>query len=326
MHRRTLPRPSNPTLMRHPKATLMALTLAAGLLSAGCSPTSSQPQEGNETSPSTSYASASADQPSSSRPQASTSSRATSPAPSATAPAHKAVSTLARIKDSCPSVLSWDDFHRSDRSLHRDRLPTGQTYYASGPDSQRIHRDRYVSDVQATPNPDILYVWLGRRPITLAARWVFTPGATSHQNAVIGVAPRHAVIGHRHLLGFGIGSVQLAIYTRYWQLFYITNTNYFVEYHTVAIGDFKHPLRQDARTVYQMSMRLHPSNSSVSITYPGGRAHFQNPAFSELWGRLYGLQVRRPRSTDGSARFLASASAYAACPASSLLGPLHRHR
>lgn len=295
------------------QSCLLALIIAISVLSGGCSAVSSPPH----TPTAISHAPISPHH------------RSKSPSPSSVSSSaavrRRPASALARIKQACPSVLSWDDFHRSDRSLHRDRLPTGQRYYASGPNQQLIRRNRYVSKAQPGV-PDLLYVWLGHRPATLATKWVFTPGETSGQNAVIGVAPRQAVIGHRHLLGFGIGSVQLAVYPQYWMLFYITNANYSLHYHTVAMAGFKHGLRQDGRTIYQMAMTLHPANSSVTVRYPGGTGTYANPAFAALWGPLFGLQVRRPQSSDGNVQFLTAGSASAPCSAPALLGaPGHHH-
>lgn len=309
--------------LRRRRCALVTLLITLSLLSTACSTASSPPgHKVVEHSPSRPGPSASQ---TGSSPDSSASARQSplpSPSPSSSASADKPVSALTQIKHSCPSVLSWDDFHRPNRSLHRDRLPTGQRYYASGPDAQRISHDRYVSNVQPA-TPDILYVWLVRSPATLAARWTFTPGETSGQNAVIGVAPRHAVIGHRHLLGFGIGSVQLAIYPGYWKLLYVVDDNNQLSYNAVGIGYFRHPLRQDGKTLFQMSMTLHPKSSSVSITFPGGHRTFLNTAFDSLWGRLYGIQIRRS-STDGNAQFTAAGASAAPCTASSLLGPLRK--
>lgn len=303
--------------VRRTRACLAALAITTSMITAACSTAPSASHTPKATNPS----------PGSSNPAQSSGSPSPSPdpspspsaSPSASASVHKPVSAVARIRKACPSVLSWDDFHRSNRSLHRDQLPTGQRYYASGPDAQRIRHDHYISDVQPA-TPDILYVWLNRSPATLAARWVFTPAETSGQNAVIGVAPRHAVIGHRHLLGFGIGSVQLAVYPGYWKLLYVVDDNNKLTYNAVGIGYFPHPLRQNGHTVYRMSMTLHPKSSSVTITFPGGHRTFQSTAFDELWGRLYGIQVRRG-STDGNAEFMTAGSSAAPCSASALLGP-----
>lgn len=313
------------------KTLLVAGMIAASLAPAACSGNFPGPAASPTTNQSSGTSSHVPNEASGSpSPSASSPTASPSASPSPTA---KPASALAEAKAACPSLLSWDNFHRSNRSLHRDRLPTGQRYYASGPDAQRISHDRYVSQVE--PNiPDLLYVWLQRRPTTLAARWVFTPGKTGEQhtrppswspaNAVIGVAPRHAVIGHRHLLGFGIGSVQLAVYPDFWWFFYLTNPDYKVQVHNVAMANFNRPLKQDGRTIYQMSMSFDSLHSSVTVEYPGGRRRFQNPAFNQLWGRLYGLQVRRGQSSDGNVRFVAAASSSERCSARLLLGPMHR--
>lgn len=322
MTRLRTPRRSRSAAIRRPKACMVALAITVGIVSTACSTALSPSQSPKASShPATSSRPPSASPSQPSQPSQSSARSSRSPSP----PIQQSVSPAAQIKKSCPSVLSWDDFHRSDRSLHRDHLPTGQRYYASGPDPQRIQDNQYVSKVRPQ-DPDILYVWLRRRPATVAARWVFTPGQTSGQNAVIGLAPRRAVIGHRHLLGFGIGSVQLAVHPQYWQLFYITNTNSSLQYHIVETRSFRQPLHQDGRTVYQMSMKLDPSGSSVMVTYPGGHTTVPNLAVGELWGKLFGIQVRRPHSGDGSARFLAAGASTAPCPARSLLGPTAPHR
>lgn len=301
---------------RRTRASLIALAIAASVLPAACSTASSPPSTTHATSPS-------ADNPSPAQTSESASpSPAPSPSASPSASAQKPVSAVDRIRKACPSVLSWDDFHRSDRSLHRDRLPTGQRYYASGPDPQLIRHNRLVSPGAAAP--DILYVWLQKAPVTIAARWFFSARETSREHAVIGVAPRHAVIGHRHLLGFGIGSVQLAVYPDHWWFFYITDVSNSLQYHTVAMGSFSVPLRQDGHTAYRMAMRIQPKASVVTITYPGGRKTVQDPAFDQLWGRLFGIQVTRA-SNDGNVTYLAAASATAPCAPSSLLR-LHHHR
>lgn len=190
-------------------------------------------------------------------------------------------------------------------------------------------KDRFVpntGDLSYGQEADLLYVWLRRAPVTLAARFVFTPGQTSGQNAVIGVAPRHKVIGVRHLLGFGIGSVQLAIYPRYWQLFYIKNPDYKTYFVTVATGGFPHPLRQDGHTAYQMALTYHPGKSSVTIEFPGGRRTFSNPYFAAFWGRLYAIQMRRPYSTDGNGAFLVAGTAATPCSSAAILGPTRDRR
>lgn len=307
--------------VRRTRACLAALAITTSMITAACSTAPSASHTPKATNPS----------PANPNPAQSSGSPSTSPdpspspsaSPSASPSVHKPVSAVARIRKACPSVLSWDNFHRSNRSLHRDRLPTGQQYYASGPYPQRIRHDRFVSPGYHAP--DILYVWLQRRPVTVAARWVFSHGQTSREHAVIGLAPRHAVIGHRHLLGFGIGSVQLAIYPDHWLFFYVTNANYSVQYHTIAIGYFSHLLSQDGRTVYQMAMTLHPENSSITIIHPGGRNTFESSAFEGLWGRLYGLQVTRAAS-DGNVSYVTAGSASAPCKPSSLLGGSHTSR
>lgn len=301
---------------RRPRVRLLALAITVSLLPAACSTDSTRPRTPHTFVSSPGSPSASPRSPS----ESPSPSPVRSPSPSA----HSAVSALQRVQEACPSVLSWDDFHRSDRSLHRDRLPTGQRYYASGPDAQRISHNQYVSDVAAN-TPDLLYVWLHRTPVALAARWVFVRDQTMRENAVIGVAPRHAVIGHRHLLGFGIGSVQLSIYPDHMWFFYITNANYSLQYHTVAMMQFNSALHQDGHTVYHMAMAFHPTTSSVVIEYPGGQRTFRNPAFNQLWGRLFGIQVRRPHATDGNVRFVTAGSASRRCSTSSLLGPQRVH-
>ncbi|MBO0813066.1 MAG: hypothetical protein J2P23_13625 [Microlunatus sp.] len=306
------------------KMGVLGVTVAASLVPAACSVGSSPPVSGKAPNTSPGQPNPPAGQISSS-PDAPSASPDPSPSPSPSPSVQKPVSALSKIKESCPSVLSWDDFHRSNRSLHRDRLPTGQRYYASGPDAQRIVHDRYVSAV-LPQTPDLLYVWLHRAPATLAARFVFTQGGTPGQIAVIGVAPRHSVIGHRHMLGFGIGSVQLAIHPEYWDLFYLVDNNNKLSYITVGTGHFRRPLRQDGKMVYRMTMTIRPKSSSVSITVPGSHATYQNAAFNELWGRLYGVQVRRPHSTDGSAQFLTAGSSASPCSASALLGRLNKGR
>lgn len=244
------------------------------------------------------------------------------PSSAATQSAHTAASEMARvdqIRKSCPSLLSWDDFHRSDRSLRQDKLPTGQTYIVSGPTEQRIHHNHYSAAVEPQ-RATILYVPLRQRPVTLATRWIFTPGGTSGENVVIGIASPHALPGHRRP-GFGSGSLQLAVYPQYWRLFYVVNRNHLVQLHTLAIGDFRKPLRQDSRTRYQMALRVDATKSSLTIAYPGGKRNVRNPVIKKLWGTMFGIQVRRPAGSDGSANFLTVGSAAAHCSPSSLLGP-----
>lgn len=313
-------------LSRPRKAWLVAAVIAASLVPAACSGNSPGPGASPTTHPSPGHSSQVPTQPSGS-PSPSASSPTPSPSASSS-PSAKPASALAEAKSACPSLLSWDNFHRSNRSLHRDRLPTGQVYYASGPDNQEIVNDRFVpntDDLGHGQEADLLYVWLRRVPITLAARFVFTPGQTSGQNAVIGVAPRHAVIGVRHMLGFGIGSVQLAIYPTYWQLFYIKNPDYKTYFITVATGQFKHPLRQDGHTTYDMALTYHPGKSAVTIQFPGGRRTFSNSYFADFWGRLYAIQMRRPHSTDGNGAFLVAGTASTACTTAQILGQTKHH-
>ena len=309
-------------LNRNWKSLLIAGLIATTLVPAACSGAAHQPtaSAGTKQTPEHQGPTSSLATHPSARSGASPTA---SPSPRTSPSVAKPLSALARTKKQCPSLLSWDNFHRSNRSLHRDRLPTGQIYYASGPDNQEIVNDRFIPnthDLGYGQQADLLYVWLRRAPVTLAARFVFTKGQTSDENAVIGVAWSHKVIGIRHLLGFGIGSVQLAIYPTYWELFYIKNPDYRAYFITVATGQFKHPLSQDGHTTYDMALTYHPGESSVTVQVPGDKRTYSNPYFSAFWGRLYAIQMRRPHSTDGNGAFLVAGTATRDCSTAEILG------
>ena len=204
------------------------------------------------------------------------------------------------------AVMSWDKFRRSNRRLEGDRAPSGHVYRTTGPPETNLLEDgRYV------PRPlpghaSILYTELERTPDTVAAEFVWRSGSTQGANVVLGTCKE----------GFGLGSVQLAIYgstedkrAHRWVLFAVPNP--IVDpYPVLAAGDLREDFefRMDGITRYRFY--LHRTGSDgVLLQLPDGQIiTHRHAAIASYWGKVSGVQLRRPRSGDAYAEFTAVAS------------------
>lgn len=190
-----------------------------------------------------------------------------------------------------------DAFRRSDRNLNGDISPWGEPYvvqFDPGDTRLVIRGERMVRGNAANFGPDGAPVLTapGRvAPTVVGMSYVFTPGATRRENAVVGVCTR----------SFGYSSVQFAVYPGGWVLFYAQAGSALVD---LASGQFATPLATDAQTVYQTVMSVDLANSSVTVDYPGATQTFTDPAIAQHWGTLAGFQVRHPAATDGDVQVL----------------------
>jgi hypothetical protein len=108
--------------------------------------------------------------------------------------------------------------------------------------------------------------------------------------------------------GFGRNSVQLEISPTGWEVFYTlvrSNPDDGTAINVLAQGTLPQPLQVDGTSTYGASITVDLATSSAIVDYPGGSTTIANPAISEYWGTQMGVQIFRPKATDGDARFAA---------------------
>ena len=212
----------------------------------------------------------------------------------------------AKLLPPSSALMGWDDFQRSNRTLDGDRAPSGQIYRVGGtPESNPLRDGRYAP--QSVPRrASILYVGHRRSPDTLAAEFVWSPAASYGANVVLGSCG----------LGFGAGSIQLALYSRResrrdydWSLFMVPDP---VQdpYPVIARGLLREGFvwTMDGASRYRVYLHRIESDKVMAQLPDGQIITQQHPAIATYWGRVSGTQLRRPRVSDGFAEFTAIAS------------------
>jgi len=197
----------------------------------------------------------------------------------------------------------WDDFSGADGTINATFAPTGHKYTHGG---DATHLMRTSNRYTPTPTPgdaDILYLTHSSKVDWVFAKFVLTPGTgTGGQNAVVGTCN----------VGFGQGSVQLAIYEGThggplgvdWQLFYVPSP--IVDpYPVITSGTWSggFTLDRTGATIYWFGMRRLSTNT-VALYLPDGSVHVTTDTnIGTYWGKRVGIQSRRPNSTDGHSEF-----------------------
>ena len=168
-----------------------------------------------------------------------------------------------------------------------------------------------LRDGRYAPRPvprraSILYVEHSRPPATLAAEFVWGAATTYGANVIVGACA----------LGFGAGSIQLALYSRResrrdydWSLFMVPNPIQ-DPYPVLAQGRLRDDFEWVMDGDYRYRVYLHRLESDrVMLQLPDGQVLTrQHPAIATYWGRVSGTQLRRPHTSDGYAEFTATAT------------------
>lgn len=208
------------------------------------------------------------------------------------------------------NLKGWDNFHRTDRLLNGDTAQSGQVFFTGGGQSNLPLVNNRHRPIDTLPGAKVLY--LPHRTVmdAVAAEFVFTPGTTRTQNAVIGAC--------RNFFGASVspgGSVQLAVYadhqlgqTYEWALFYVEDP-VVDPYPIIASGMLNIDMVDDGETRYVMAMRR-TGEDTVTIELPDGQVlTYINAAIATYWGNNAGFQIRPAQVTDGWGEFTAIATA-----------------
>lgn len=161
----------------------------------------------------------------------------------------------------------YDNFQRSDRDLSKDVCPSTTLGYALQPEpSSDLTTMSIVSGVArrsttASAGSPILLAPV-RSPITaMGVEFAFTAGTTVPTGAIIGTCA----------VGFGSGSIQLAVHPTGWQLFRYNGGST-----VIASGTFATPLATDGVTRYRAFCWYDAASSSVRISIPAGDGTVNN--------------------------------------------------
>lgn len=197
-----------------------------------------------------------------------------------------------------PGIAMTDSFQGPNRVIAGERTPSHSAYLVDNTTATtlEIRNAELVRTPAANYGPTgaPILIWpLPTKPVSVSARFVFTPGSADSQNVVIGTCA----------YSFGRSSVQLAVSPHGWVLFYTLerpapDTGTAIV--NIASGSLP-TLAMNGRTSYQMEMQADLTNSSVRIEYPGGTRTISDPAIGKYWGSRFGVQIRRPHSPDGDA-------------------------
>lgn len=218
---------------------------------------------------------------------------------------------------------AWDDFHRTNRLLRLDHTPSGHQYTIGGITGNiAIVGNRFVPTVNPA-EANIAYLTHASTLNGMAMEWVWTGAGTAttgNENVVIGSCG----------IGFGQGSVQLAIYavnkpgsvsTKY-SLFYVPNP--IVDpYPVISEGNLNLTFDRSGATTYRMGMWRTGTNE-ITILLPDGQiiSGLTNVGIGTYWGVRSGYQLRRPNTTDGHAEITSIATWGDATPGGSSVPPL----
>lgn len=208
--------------------------------------------------------------------------------------------------NSAVNPVLWDHFQRSDRNLDKDISPSGLPYVTHGHDAPVIRNKKYIRSNLGLAGPDgssILMMPHGYDPTIVGESFVFTPGSTLNQNAVIGTCD----------VGLGTSSVQFAVWPDHWEMFTVELIDGAVTYTTIAKGENSPALKIDGTTKYVTRMQYHQATSSVTVSWGEGQSQTFTSAdpvtgITANWGTYAVAQVRRPHTTDGDVQFIAFGS------------------
>ena len=179
------------------------------------------------------------------------------------------------------------------------QIETGQILRVNFPDSsQNIVDGKFM----CTPNAAearISYIDTATPIKNIVAEFSFLD---NDSNYTMPEQRANAVIGTTNANGFGLGSVQLAVYPNYWQLFVVQNP--IIDPYPILIREY-YSTELPRNESLLMSMKWDQVNSAVKIKVPyrDGTTIVSNSMINQYWGKTLGMQVRRPLSTSGIIAF-----------------------